>query len=177
MRGTLVIMAASLGLSIVPASPAAGTDTIKVIIAGGDLLAPIEITNPAVLAEFNVGAGPGSTLWLNAREGVPVIVDHGFIVDWKRGEVAPPRGLKTYEVSFVTTRHLIRPAGSLPGTYVVRYAIDPSTNQGYVYLPGRGDPDYQDNVSFILRGVEGNWFHAWSEWEKVANPLIAWGLE
>jgi len=168
MRGSLAVSVASLGLSIVPASQAAEMDTVKIIIAGGDLSAPIEITDPAVLAEFKVGAGPGHTLWLNSREGVPIAVYHGFIVDWNRGEVAPPEGLKTYKVSFVTTRHD-------PGTYVVRYAIAPSTTQGYVYLPGKGDPGYQDDVRLILRGVEGNWFHAWSEWEKVANPLIAGG--
>jgi hypothetical protein len=166
MSGSLAVLAASLGLSIVSASQAAEMDTVKIIIAGGDLSARIEITDPAVLAECKVGAGPGHTLWWNSREGVPIIVDHGFIVDWKRGEVAPPQGLKTYKISFVTTRHD-------PGTYVVRYAIDPSTNQGYVYLPGKGDPGYQDDVWLILRGVEGNWFHAWSEWETVANPLSA----
>jgi len=42
-------------------------------------------------------------------------------------------------------------------------------------LSAAGDPGYQDDVWLILRGVEGNWFHAWSEWEKVANPLIAGG--
>jgi hypothetical protein len=121
--------------------------------------------------------GPGHTIGLPSGKGVPIIVDHGFIVDWKIGEIAPPQGLTTYEVSFVTTRQQAtrRPLREShnPGTYVVRYAIDPSTNQGYVYLPGKGDPGYQEDVSFILRGVEGNWFHAWSEWEKVANPLIA----
>jgi len=170
MRGSLAVLVASLGLSIVPASQAAEVDTVKIIIAGGDSSTPIEITDPAALAEFNVGAGPGHTLWLNPEKGVPIVVEHGFIIDWKRGEVAPPQGLKTYKVSFATTR-------PDPGTYVVRYAIDPTTNLGYVYLPGKGDPGYQDDVSFILRGVEGNWFHAWSEWEKVANPLIAGVLE
>jgi hypothetical protein len=24
----------------------------------------------------------------------------------------------------------------------------------------------------IARGVEGNWFIAWNEWELLANPLI-----
>jgi len=70
-----------------------------------------------------------------------------------------------YELSFVTAR-------KNPGTYVVRYAIDPSSERGYVYLPGKGDPGYRDNVFLIYRGVEGNWFHAWDEWEKLAHPLI-----
>lgn len=89
-----------------------------------------------------------------------------MIVDWSRGVVDAPKGLPIYEVSFVTTRRN-------PGTYVVRYAMDPSTNQGYVYLPGKSDAGYRDNVWLIYRGIEGNWFHAWSEWEKLAHPLIA----
>jgi hypothetical protein len=54
----------------------------------------------------------------------------------------------------------------------VRYAIDPATGRGLVYLPGEGEPGYEDNVFMILRGVEGNWFHAWSRWEELAHPII-----
>ncbi len=39
-------------------------------------------------------------------------------------------------------------------------------------FPGKGDAAYADNTRIILRGVEGNWFHAWSEWEEVAHPLL-----
>jgi len=191
MRGLLAAFGVSLALSTVPASPAAGTlDTVKIIIAGGDLSAPIEITDPAVLAGFKVFAGPGMRSCIHncddPREMVPIVFHQGFIIDWDRGSVASPpeklfvEGLTTYTVSFVTTRP-IRPIACLicihihPGTYVVRYAIDPATNRRYVYLPGKADPDYQDNVALSYHGNEGNWFHAWSEWEKVADPLIARG--
>ena len=40
-------------------------------------------------------------------------------------------------------------------------------------LPARGDKWYALNVSTILRGVEGKWFHAWKAWDKVAGPLVA----
>ena len=80
----------------------------------------------------------------------------------------PPKGLQIYEVSFLTTCRD-------PGTFVVRYAIDPSTNQGYVYLPGKADRGYGNKVWLIYRGIEGNWFHAWSEWEKLVHPLISKG--
>jgi len=86
-------------------------------------------------------------------------------VDWSRGIVEPPKGLLVYDVAFVTTRQN-------PGTYVVRYAVDPSTNHGYVYIPGKNDPGYRDNVFLIYRGIEGHWFHAWSQWEKLANPMM-----
>jgi hypothetical protein len=35
------------------------------------------------------------------------------------------------------------------------------------------EPSYRDNTWLIYRGVEGNWFYAWSEWKRVADPLIA----
>lgn len=89
-----------------------------------------------------------------------------MIVDWSRGVAELPKGLQVYEVSFLTTRRD-------PSTYVVRYLADPSTNQGYLYLPGKTDAEYRDNVWLIYRGIEGNWFHAWSAWERIAHPLIA----
>jgi hypothetical protein len=78
----------------------------------------------------------------------------------------PPEGLEVYQISFLTTRQA-------RNTYVVSYVIDPATNHGYVYLPGKTEAGYADNVWMIWRGVEGNWFHAWSAWEKLAHPLIA----
>ena len=55
------------------------------------------------------------------------------------------------------------------GTYVVRCAIDPSTNETCAF-PARRT---QDIGRLISRGIEGKQFHAWSEWEKLAHPLIA----
>jgi hypothetical protein len=164
MRGLLVALVACLAISTTPRARAAEMDTVKIIIAGGDLSAAIEITDPAVLDDFKVWAGPGNFRREGGRD-VPIQFDHGFIVDWSRGSVNPPQPLKTYTVSFVTTR-------TSHNTYVVRYVIDPSTKGGYVYLPGKGEPEYTANTWLILRGVEGKWFHAWSRWEAVANPLI-----
>src|SRR5437879_3915591 len=107
MRGTFGALIAIVALLIAPVQLAAKGDTVRITINGGDLAAPIEITDPAVAARFHVWSG--------------------LIVDWSQGVVGPPKGLQIYEVSFVTTRRG-------PSTYVVRYAIDPSTNKGYVYL-------------------------------------------
>lgn len=155
MRGAFAILTAAMALLISPIQSSAKGDTVRITIAGGDLAATIEITDPVVAAQFHVWSGPGTS----PNEA------QGLIVDWSRGKVDPPTGVPIYEVSFVTTRRN-------PGTYVVRYAMDPSTNHGYVYLPGKADAGYRDNVWLIHRGMEGNWFHAWSEWEKLAHPLI-----
>jgi hypothetical protein len=155
MRGTLAASAVILALLIVPVQLSAKGDTVRITIKGGDLAAPIEITDPKVTVAFHVWSGPGTS----SNEA------QGLIVDWSQGVAEPPEGLQLYEVSFVTTR---------PGrSYVVSYLLDPSTGEGYVYLPGKTDPAYRDNVWLIYRGVEGNWFHAWSTWEKLAHPLIA----
>lgn len=143
---------------------AAGRDTVQIIIEGGGLSKPIVITDPALVSRFRVGTGPGTYELL--PDGARITNDApSFIIDWERGAVNAPTVARKYQVSFVTGR----PDG---GIYTVFYSIDPTTQHGYVYLPGRGDPQYAANVRLILRKVEGSWFSAWSSWEQVANPLI-----
>lgn len=151
MKGRVAAFAGALALLIAPQLSAKG-ETVRIIVSCGDLKAPIEIT----AGRFQVWTGPGTS----SDEA------QSLNVDWARGPVESPKGLQVYQVSFVTTRQN-------PSTYVVRYAFDPATNQGYVYIPGKQDPEYRDNVFLILRRVEGKWFHAWTDWEKLANPLIA----
>jgi hypothetical protein len=57
--------------------------------------------------------------------------------------------------------------------YVVYYEIDPARKRGYAYLPGAGDDAYLLNTGSVLRDVEGRWFRSWSEWDRLASPLIA----
>ena len=150
MRRTFATLPAILALLIVPLQLSAKGKTVRITIKGGDLAAPIELTDPAVVAGFKVWTGPGTST--NEPQGL--------IVDWSRGVAEPPEDLPVYDVSILTTRPN-RP-------YVVSYVFDPSTNEGYVYIPGT-----PDNVWLIYRQVEGNWFHAWSAWENLAHPLIA----
>jgi hypothetical protein len=150
VRNALIALSA-----IAPVLLAAGGETLRILIAGGDLDTPIEIAD-SVVARFHVWDGPGTS----------TDAPQGMNVDWSRGTASPPKGVPVYNVSFVTARQN-------PSAYVVRYAIDPATNHGYVYIPGRGEPEFRDNTWLIYRRLEGHWFHAWSEWEKFANPLIA----
>jgi hypothetical protein len=59
--------------------------------------------------------------------------------------------------------------------YIVYFVYSPSGRQGYVYLPGPGEPHYQENVSLILRGAQwdGHWFLATDEWVTAAQAAIA----
>lgn len=138
-------------------------DTVRIVIADGNLRSPVVITDPAITSQIKVAAGPGH---FRMTGGVrdPIVYAHGFIVDWSRGSAVVPKDATTYEVSFVMTRRV-------RNTYLVRYAID-AAGHGYVYFPAEGERGYEDNVFTILRGVEGGWFHAWSKWEGMVHPLI-----
>jgi hypothetical protein len=143
----------------IPVSLSAKGKTVRITIKGTDLKSPIAITDPTILANFNVWTGPGTS----SNEG------KGLIVDWSEGAISsPPKGLPLYEVSFYADfgDHEEKQV------YVVSYEYDPSSQHGYVYLPGKGEKWWRLNVGSIFRGVEGRWFNAWSSWEDVATPLI-----
>jgi hypothetical protein len=145
-------------------------DTVRIVIKGEQLTAPVEITDAPVVSLFRVGAGPGNFKVMPGGARLPNYPAQCFIVDWSKGIANPPEELQAYDVFFITTR-------TDRSTYTVRYGVDRATNDGYVYIPGKTDPGYRDNTWIILRGNEGNWFHAWSAWEGVANQLIAKALK
>jgi hypothetical protein len=157
MRATVAIVT----LLVLPVGLGAKGDTVRIVVRGAGLTAPIELRDAAIADRFRVGTGPGTSPARRVEDHQP-----GLIVDWPRGVATPPKELRAYEVSFVTAR-------TSPNTYVVLYAIDPVTNRGYVYIPGERDAPYRDNTHLIYRGVEGKWFYAWGAWEAIANPLIA----
>jgi hypothetical protein len=139
--------------------------TTKIMIEGADLAEPLEITDRKVLANFNVWTGPGT---FSTQPGFNANAP-SFIIDWSEGPVTElPQALRKYQVSFYADERSKERA-----IYVVYYAVSPGSQQGYVYLPGKSDDWWRLNVSSISRGVEGEWFHAWSTWENIARPLIA----
>jgi hypothetical protein len=149
--------------------------TLKIVISGADLVAPIAIADPTIIQPFQVWAGAGTQSCV-----LRVCREHseGFIVDWTSGVVADrPSGLQRYIVSFYTTaRNAMPHAGETPleqPTYVVWYEYDPAAGRGFVYLPGKDDEWYQVNTRAILREREGNWLYATGAWDDVAGPLVA----
>jgi hypothetical protein len=158
MRITIVVLLTFLLFLVVSTPLLAKEKTSKITISGAGLNTPIEISDPNVLANFRVWAGPGTS----SNEG------QGLIIDWSQGTVTEtPNTLRRYQVSFY--------AGSPAHeriVYVVYYVLNPDAGPGYVYLPGESDEWYGVNVHSIGRGVEGKWFRAWNAWERVARPLI-----
>ena len=158
MRLALAVLLNSLLILSVPTPLLAKGKTVKITIKGADLKAPIEISDPKILENFQVWTGPGTST--DERPSL--------IIDWPQGPVTkPPQSLRRYQVSFYAGA----PANERI-VYVVYYAFSFGDEQGYVYLPGESDEWYRRNVRSIVRGVEGKWFRAWSDWERVARPLI-----
>ena len=151
-----------LATLILPASLSAKGPTLKIIIKCASLTTPITITDTESLKDFGVWAGAGVLI-----NDVPQT--EGFIIDWPKGVVAErPNGLQHYEVSFYANHQGERLV------YVVSYDYNPSTELGYIYLPGKADEWYQLNTSSIYRrGLEGNWFVATNAWQAFARPIIA----
>ena len=149
---------------VVPTSLLAKGQIVKITITGADLTAPIEITDFGNLkdVEVNVWAGPGVTI--NGKEQT-----EGFIIDWPHGVAADrPSGLPHYEVAFYAKLDEVRLV------YVVSYDFNPSSEQGYIYLPGRHDKWFNLNCGTICHGdgFEGNWFRATKAWDSAATSLI-----
>jgi hypothetical protein len=158
MKVTIAVLLSAMLVASVSTPLLAKGKTVKITISGADLKRPIEIFDPKILANFSVWTGPGTST-----------ADHqGLIIDWSEGPVREtPDTLRKYQVSFYAGA----PANERI-VYVVYYAFNIGDEQGYVYLPGESDEWYGRNVRSIVRGVEGKWFRAWSDWERVARPLI-----
>ena len=156
MTMVLAVLLNSLLILGVPGPLPAKGKTVKITINGADLKTPIEISDPKILANFQVWTGPGTS----------TADTQSLIIDWSQGPVRkPPESVRRYQVSFHTD-----PNDQI--VYVVYYAFSPGAEQGYVYLPGDSDEWAGLNVRTIFHGVEGKWFPAWIAWERVARPLI-----
>jgi hypothetical protein len=142
---------AAVALSLLSATAFSKSVTVKLEIVGPGLTEPLEISDRAVLDRFSIWGSPG--------------------IDWSRGVVPPPEGVKLYTVTFHQAGR--EPMHDWHRRYVVMYAVDARTLSGYVYLPGPKDGEvYERNVFSIVRDVEGNWFHASPAWERSVRSLL-----
>ena len=170
------IAAVCVSLALLIAPVVAKGPTTRIVIKDLDRGNVSEITDRSVLDQFQVWAGRGTYSGPPDRttEGT-----QGFIIDWQAGVVDQrPSQLRRYEISFYVTRQTagVSPVADAPAeelAYVVLYENDPSTEQGYVYLPGRADEHFRLNVRTILRGVEGQWLRANRAWQSAMTNLPA----
>jgi hypothetical protein len=126
------------------------------------------IVDPGTLSRFNVWDGPGT---FSGAPGQQTEGRTGFIIDWNAGPVdLPPPGLREYDVQFFVKIHN---QGDERLSYAVTYRTD-GAGEGFVYLPGSGDPRFRVNAGSIFRGpgYEGRWFHASAEWQQAARAVL-----
>lgn len=163
------VPAARVAAALLAVVVAAGADTalaksqtVKIEIAGETLAAPIAITDRAILKRFHIWHGPSVRVLDDDGRPVPSEsqVQEGMFIDWPRGEATQrPEGLPRYQVAFHLERESRR--------YVVSYELDHATGRGYFYLPRRSEPDGRGNTSLIYHGVEGRWFYASADWDRL----------
>jgi hypothetical protein len=138
----LGVLLNSLLILSVPTPLLAKGKTVKVTIKGAGLKRPIEITDPKVLANFQVSTGPGTS-------------------------TADRESLRRYQVSFHIAPneqivYVVYYAFS-PGSEQGYVYVPGEADEWY----GRNVRSVARGVE-----VEGKWFRAWSAWERVARPLI-----
>ncbi len=124
----------------------------------------IEIVDAKARSDFRVGPGPGNTL-----NGTPNWKPNSWIVeDWVHPVAEPEQSFLRVKATFSLDR------GNGAREYVVFYVYNPVAKQGFVYLPGRGEPFYNENVNLLYRGneFEGHWFRATPEWTAQAQAAI-----
>lgn len=119
-------------------------ETVKLHILTSGL---IEITSPDVLALSNVYWGT----FIGAPATEP--------------DSAWPRHTVVFDIQTLE--------GIKSGAYVVYYCSDPDTGEGFIYLPGRGEPPYRRNQGTIIRDEQdGRWHHASAAWSAALNPHL-----
>jgi hypothetical protein len=129
--------------------------TVKLSVTGPNLAAPVDVTDPAALA--NVWGMTGSSC------AVPTNL-YGANAD------VPKQSLARYRVSFHVMPHGDKQTQVM---YQVAYVFDPSANRGYVYFPGPGEDGHELNSGTIVREKNaGKWYEAGEAWSKAVNAQL-----
>ncbi|HMF87675.1 MAG TPA: hypothetical protein VK575_06320 [Gemmatimonadaceae bacterium] len=146
MRIVLIGFVLSAQLSLPGFAPEIKSTT-KITISAPHLVEPVEITDGVLLALSHVFSGE-------------------FI-----GEIAPtPDATFT---RYTLTFDIQTLGGVKQAAYVVQYCVSDITDEGFVYLPGRGEPSHGRNISTIIRdGHDGYWHRASDDWNAAIDPYV-----
>lgn len=156
VRRILVVAVLTVGTAL-PLTARGNAVTVRLDITGSSLAKPLAVTDAALLELSNVYAG-------NFLGPVTTPIDPA----WQR-----------FVVSFAVESRTPHPELALSGvrrTYVVHYARDPGTDEGFVYLPGRGEPGHRLNIGLIIREQsDGRWHKAAPHWAELLNRYLPRG--
>jgi len=127
---------------------------VRIDISGGRLAAPVAVTDEPLLKLSSVYAGTFLGPVINAIDP-----------SWDR-----------YQVTLVSEARTFAPELALTGVrrpYLLLYAMNPQTGEGFIYLPARGEHGYRGNVNLIIRdGHDGRWHQAFPAWAELLNAHI-----
>jgi len=116
----------------------------RITISGGGLAEPITVADQEILGLSNP--------W------------HGRIANWSADVAPPPDDRPVYEIRL----HARLRGPEVKPIYQLRYVRGDRGAPGSVYLPGRGEAWYRQNVSIIYReGHDGHWHVANPAWEAA----------
>jgi hypothetical protein len=152
---TRSVLALFVILAGVPLAYGKGSPDL-ILVTGGALVRPIEITDATSLKAFDP--------WF------------GQFADWKAKALAEaPCSRRSLEVLFYMkwpARSSSLDRGDLKFIYATRYCSMGLT--GYVYLPGPGEWHYRENVGTIYRGdQDGRWHPATAAWHSLLGNTVA----
>ena len=147
---SLLVLLAGVPLAYSKGSP----DLI--LVSGGGLTHPVEITNRGELIAFDP--------W------------NGQFADWRQKPLTDaPCFRRSVEVLFYMKwpgRKSSLDRGDLKMIYATRYCT--TDLNGYVYLPGPSEPQYRDNASTIMRGdADGKCYPATPGWNSLLSDAVA----
>lgn len=141
-----IVAAAALGLAVPIYAKA---PLHRITISGGGLAEPVAVADHETLALSNP--------W------------HGRIANWSADVTPPPDERPVYEI----TLHARLRGSEVKPIYQLRYVKGDRGAPGRVYLPGRGEAWYRQNVSIIYReGHDGHWHVATAAWEAAIRRAL-----
>ena len=152
---TRCVLALLILLAGVPLAYSKGSPDL-ILVSGGGLTQPVEITNPAELKAFDPWTGQ--------------------FADWKQKSLTDaPCFRRSLGVLFYMKwpgRKSSLDRGDLKMIYATRYCA--TDLNGYFYLPGPSELQYRDNSSTIMRGeADGKWYPATPGWNSLLSDALA----
>ena len=145
------------------------------VVAGLGAQAPAYLPKQTVKLVIN-GPGLRDNVDITDRASIAANVFGGEFMTTHADE--PDKAWPRYRVAF----HIYGRERGVHLGYAVTYVRNPKTGEGFVYLPGRGEPDYGLNISTIMRdgtdspgaqpARDGQWQHADADWSKALNAHL-----
>lgn len=161
------VSAALLAMAL-PMLAFAKGDTTRITLAQSGR--PVVAMDAAAIQDFRFGPGPGNFI---GYPPTPHWQPKSWIVeDWEHPVAEPAKQLPRIQATFRITH----PTTQEHREYVVFHVRDPATGQGFVYVPGNGNPFYDTNIHTLRRGeYDGRWYRATAEWTQRVQTAIAAG--